>query len=137
LKRVFVDTNYLLAVVSERDPLHHRAMAASEEISSADRVEFVTTLYVLSEFLAHFSKDAYMRERAAQYVDRLRSSPDVTVLSPEEKLFDAAFDLYRHRSNKTYSLVDCMSMVICRRMKITEVLTGDRDFQQEGFAILL
>jgi predicted nucleic acid-binding protein len=30
-----------------------------------------------------------------------------------------------------------MSVVVCRRMKITEVLTGDRDFQQEGFTILL
>jgi len=30
-----------------------------------------------------------------------------------------------------------MSMVICRRMRITEVLTGDRDFEREGFTILL
>jgi hypothetical protein len=30
-----------------------------------------------------------------------------------------------------------MSMVICRRMKITEVLKGDRDFEREGFTILL
>lgn len=34
-------------------------------------------------------------------------------------------------------MTDCMSMAICRAEDIIEVLTADRDFQQEGFTILL
>jgi predicted nucleic acid-binding protein len=34
-------------------------------------------------------------------------------------------------------MVDCMSMVLCRERGIREVLTADRDFEQEGFTILL
>lgn len=53
------------------------------------------------------------------------------------ELFDEAFELYRRRADKGYSLTDCMSMNICRDMDIAEVLTHDRHFAQEGFAALL
>lgn len=34
-------------------------------------------------------------------------------------------------------MVDCISMQICRARRITDVLTGDRDFEQERFIALL
>jgi len=41
------------------------------------------------------------------------------------------------RLDKSYSFVDCASMVICKERGIEEVLTADHDFEQEGFRILL
>jgi len=38
---------------------------------------------------------------------------------------------------RPYSMIDCMSMAICRRLQIAEILTGDRDFEREGFMILM
>ncbi len=43
----------------------------------------------------------------------------------------------RPRLDKEYSLTDCMGMVICREYGITDVLTHDHHFAQEGFTILL
>ncbi len=43
----------------------------------------------------------------------------------------------RNRPDKGYSLTDCMSMIACRDLGITDVLTHDRHFAQEGFAVLL
>ena len=38
--------------------------------------------------------------------------------------------------DKEYSLTACMSMHVMRRERLTEVLTNDRHFIQEGFHIL-
>jgi predicted nucleic acid-binding protein len=40
------------------------------------------------------------------------------------------------RPDKGYSLTDCISMGTMRREAITEVLTNDRHFEQEGFRAL-
>jgi predicted nucleic acid-binding protein len=97
----------------------------------------VTSLAVLGEFLTLVSKDADTRSRAARFVDRVRLSVDTRVITGDETLFDGALELYRRRLDKRYSMIDCMSMVLCERLSIREVLTGDRDFAREGLQILL
>ena len=47
--------------------------------------------------------------------------------------FLSGLDLYERREDKGYSLTDCVSMVVMRRLEIHEVLTGDKHFAQEGF----
>ena len=47
------------------------------------------------------------------------------------------FALYKARPDKEYSLTDCISMEAMRAGGITEILTHDNHFTQEGFAILL
>jgi predicted nucleic acid-binding protein len=48
----------------------------------------------------------------------------------------AALTLYEARPDKEYSLTDCRSMVALRARGISEVLTNDHHFTQEGFTIL-
>jgi predicted nucleic acid-binding protein len=45
--------------------------------------------------------------------------------------------LYESRLDKGYSLTDCISMSVMRDRNLTEMLTHDRHFAQEGFIILL
>lgn len=61
----------------------------------------------------------------------------MTIVHQTPDLFFSGVDLYRRRLDKGYSLTDCMSMVVCRELAIADVLTHDRQFEQEGFAILL
>ncbi|MGV2388932.1 MAG UNVERIFIED_CONTAM: hypothetical protein LVR29_13595 [Microcystis novacekii LVE1205-3] len=51
--------------------------------------------------------------------------------------FSKAFDFYQRRLDKGYSLTDCASMQIMRQLEISEILTFDKHFQQEGFSALL
>jgi predicted nucleic acid-binding protein len=44
--------------------------------------------------------------------------------------------LYGARPDKGYSLTDCISMQTMRKEGLTEVLTNDRHFEQEGFRAL-
>ena len=50
--------------------------------------------------------------------------------------FLAGLALYKARADKGYSLTDCISMTAMRERNITEVLTHDRHFAQEGFTLL-
>jgi hypothetical protein len=50
--------------------------------------------------------------------------------------FSAGLTLYRARLDKGYSLTDCISMEAMRHEGITDVLTNDGHFEQEGFRAL-
>jgi len=66
----------------------------------------------------------------------LRSDPDVDVLSTSIADFDAALALYEAPPDKGYSLTDWRSMNALRALGVSEVLTNDHHFSQEGFTIL-
>jgi len=60
----------------------------------------------------------------------------VTVLPQTRADFDAALALYEARADKEYSLTDCRSMLAMRPLGISDVLTNDHHFTQEGFTVL-
>jgi predicted nucleic acid-binding protein len=64
------------------------------------------------------------------------TSAVVQVIPQSRESFRAGLQLYRDRPDKGYSPVDCISMQTMRREGLTEVLTNDRHFEQEGFRAL-
>ena len=78
-----------------------------------------------------------MREAGAQAVRRILAGGRVTVHPQPRATLLAGLRLYEQRFDKGYSLVDCVSMTTMRSHGITEVLTNDQHFMQEGFRILL
>lgn len=59
------------------------------------------------------------------------------VVPQSRQSFLAGLKLYRDRPDKGYSLTDRISMETMRREGLTDVLTNDRHFEQEGFRALL
>jgi predicted nucleic acid-binding protein len=131
---LFADTFYWVAVLSPRDPFHARVMSWGRNLATT---RLITTDEVVTEVLNWFSgAGPYWRGKAATFVHHLRSDPDVDVLPQTRADFDAALALYEARPDKGYSLTDCRSMVALRALGVTEVLTNDHHFTQEGFTIL-
>jgi predicted nucleic acid-binding protein len=131
---VFSDTFYWVAVLSPRDPFHPRVMSWGRNRGTT---RLITTDDVLTEVLNWFSSAGpYWRGKAAAFVHDLRGDPDVDVLPQTRADFDAALALYETRLDKSYSLTDCRSMVALRTLGVSEVLTNDHHFTQEGFAIV-
>lgn len=92
---------------------------------------------MLTEVLAMFSgAGEHLRRGAARRVRALLSNPSVILIPATHELFLEGFALYEARPDKGYSLTDCISMQIMRREGLTEVLTNDRHFVQEGFRVL-
>ncbi len=137
MRRIFVDTSYYVALLFTGDPRHELAGALAMALGSQP-VRLVTSWAVILEVLAWFSrKGPSGRVTAAGLVGRLKASRAVEIVDLTNDVLDEALSLYRSRADKRYSLADCTSMVIAKAMGITEILTTDRDFQAEGFTILM
>jgi predicted nucleic acid-binding protein len=135
MKRVFADTQYWLALIDPRDQWHGRAAEVSAALGP---VSLTTTDDVLAEFLAGTAKAGPgLRRRAAAHVRAMWDRPDVEVVPQSRTLFESGLDLYEARHDKQYSLIDCISMQTMRSLGLTDVLTHDHHFEQEGFTILL
>lgn len=99
--------------------------------------EIVTTEEVLSEYLTFFSdKGSYWQTRAVAVVELLLRRRRVRVLPQTSESFHSGMALYASRPDKNYSLTDCIAMEAMRRHGISDVLTNDRHFEQEGFRAL-
>ena len=97
----------------------------------------MTTDVVLMELLTSLSYDPNFRKKTTKAVRSIMSNPNISVIPQTRSLFFQGLDRYEKRLDKKYSLQDCISMVIMEKKSITEVLTSDRHFEQEGFTALL
>jgi len=132
MRRYFVDAFYWIALFSHRDQWHRRVMAFDVTLGDAP---LYTTDEILTEFLAFYSATD-LRTRAAAFVQRVLSTVGTTVIPQTRAGFVDALALYQARPDKHYSLTDCVSMQAMRREGLTDVLTNDHHFVQEGFRIL-
>jgi len=134
MRRFFVDAFYWIALLSPRDQWHERVLAFD---TTLDAYHFYSTDEVLTELLAFYSTaNATVRTRAVAFVRGMLDDEDITVIPQTRAGFLHALDLYTTRPDKHYSLTDCHSMQVMRREGLTDVLTNDRHFTQEGFHIL-
>jgi len=86
---------------------------------------------------AYAGRGAYLRQKAMQTVRAILGNVHVTVRPQTHQSFMTGLSFYASRADKAYSLVDCISMHTMRQMCLTEVLTNDHHFTQEGFTILI
>jgi predicted nucleic acid-binding protein len=130
MKALFADTFYWIALTLPRDAAYERAHQIKQDV--------VTTEEVLTEYLTFFAEaPEYVRREVAANVEAMLGKPGVVRIIPQSHAsFLVGFALYRARPDKGYSLTDCISMETMRREGLTEVLTNDRHFEQEGFRAL-
>ena len=134
MKTVFADSHYWIAIVKPDDPWAKAAKAAK---SALGEVFLVTTDEVLSEVLAALSRGEHMRKQAAKMVRTILENPNIKVIPQTRDSFLKGLALYENRSDKEYSLIDCISMNVMKTESLVEVLTNDHHFEQEGFSFLI
>jgi predicted nucleic acid-binding protein len=130
-----LDTAALLALANRRDNLHEQAKKVRGRISRERRV-VLTTEWILTEFLNAMQRPP-ARTLAVRVVEQLRQSQRVQILPTSTADWQKGYDLYQSRPDKAWSLVDCISINLCRWRSIREVFTSDRNFTQAGYHILL
>jgi predicted nucleic acid-binding protein len=129
---IFLDTGYLVALLDNRDELHERAAAWSLAL----REPTLVTEYVLIEVVNMLSSPDD-RPRAHQLIGHLRNTPGHQIVPAGPALFEAGLKLHRDRSDKHWSLTDCISFQVMTTNQVTRALAFDHHFEQAGFEALL
>ena len=131
MSRVFADTFYFLALLDSRERFHRHAF----QISRNPEIHLVTTEWVLAEFGNAYSAPQD-RDDFVELYRVLTRHPRVRIIPADTRLFQAGVDLFSRRSDKEWSLIDCISFVVMESEGLTEALTGDHHFEQAGFVPL-
>ena len=135
MSAVFADASYFIALFRPRDQWKDTAQEARRLLGD---VELVTTDEILTEFLTGISRvSPAAREQALNAVQEMLGDGDIRVIPQTRPSFLDGLDRFRRRLDKAYSLQDCIAMNVMEAEGITEILTSDRNFEQEGFTILM
>jgi predicted nucleic acid-binding protein len=130
----FADTFWWTAIANPKDAWHPNVIAWEAAHSN---VRYVTTEEILSELLTWFAGTGPVgRSHASSIVRAIMGDPSTKVLPQTSADFVTALALYETRLDKGYSLTDCRSMLAMRTLGLSEVLSNDHHFTQEGFNIL-
>lgn len=130
---MLLDTSGLLCYLHQNEPQHQKAVQLLNGASKRS----LTHSYVLAELIALALIRRFPRPAVLAFVMDLLESPDIETVWVDELLHREAMQLLIERHDKTYSLCDAVSFVLMRQRGITDALTTDRHFEQEGFVKLL
>jgi len=132
MKTVFADTSYYLALVNSLDQYHSAACRWTSEFSGT----LLTTAWVIAE-LANAMSQAGNRPFFLSLLRDLQTDARVTMIPPTKELFDRGLELYAHRTDKDWSLTDCISFLVMEDCSLKDAATLDRHFTQAGFNVLI
>lgn len=135
MSEIFLDTAYAIALSAVADEHHDQAVLLARRIKR-ERSRLVTTRGVLLEIGNALARLRY-RAAAVSLLRALESDPTVEIIPLSEGLYSRALHLFSERSDKEWSLVDCISFVIMQDRGIQASLTTDEHFQQAGFRALM
>jgi predicted nucleic acid-binding protein len=131
----FADTSFWMALSRKRDQHNRRAIAWNQFVIRT-MSSIVTTEAVLWEWLNGLS-DASTRGVAAEGYRRVHADARIEVVPFKPELIESAGELYRTRSDKDWSLTDCLSFVVMEQRHLTEALTTDGHFEQAGLKVMM
>ena len=128
----FVDTNFLLALINDRDEHHDNAVALADQYRG---LSLVTTDAVLLEVGNGLARG--FRHEAVALFEELETSAEAEIVRLDPEIFNAALALYKSHLDKEWGMVDCVSFVVMRERQIPDALTSDKHFVQAGFRALM
>lgn len=129
---MLLDTSGLLCLLIKDEPEHADAVRCYKL-----RPARVVHNYIIAEFVPLARVRSVPRNESLKFIRRMQSEKSVALVWVDEETHHAGMELLFKRMDKAYSLCDAVSFVLMHERGITEALTTDRHFEQEGFTRLL
>ena len=128
---LFVDTGYLIAV-ENADDQHHKTATKHWRDLSKSSPRLVTSSYVFVEVVTLLN-NRRLHSKAVELGNSLLSSRLFSIVHVDEELSYEGWNYFQKYKDKSYSLTDCVSFVLMKKLGIVEALTFDKHFVQAGF----
>ena len=126
-----MDTGAWYAYINAKDPDHSRVKGFLESFDG----RLITSNYIFDEIVT-LVLARLGHQRAVKVGDVLLNPRVVELVRVGATDEHSAWQLFRERSDKTYSFTDCTSFVLMQRLNLSKALTLDGHFVQEGFEVL-
>ena len=133
MRKIFLDTCGILALVNTRDFLHKDAVQVNS-ILLLEKVDFFTTDYILVEVGNALAKNKSLAIKTLNY---LQNSEDIQLIKITDEVLNKALKIYKQYTDKEWGLTDISSFIVMIELEINEAFTNDDHFKQYGFKILL
>jgi uncharacterized protein len=134
--RLLLDTVYVQALLNRNDQYHAKAKDLFPSVKAASMV--LITEAVLLEIGNALSAVEH-RQSAASFINGCYAGKDrnLCVVPVDTKLIKRSLELFEKRSDKDWSLTDCISFMVMEDNKVEQAVTADRHFTQRGYRALM
>lgn len=129
-KRVFVDSNFFIALLNPLDTLNNKALICSEKIKG-ELPTLVISNFIFLEIVTILSQRVN-RKAAITFGTRLMQDNQIEIIHIDESLQEKSWKTFQETDRKNISFVDCSILTVMETEKINTLLT----FDQEDFANL-
>ncbi len=130
MTKIFVDSNFLIALNNPSDSLYERSLFKSREIEK-EQITVVISNFIVIETVTVLSQRAG-RKIAIEAGKRLIESGDYEIIEIAETRFQQSWSIFQDIAKKNMSFVDCSSIAVMQAEGINKFLT----FNTEDFASL-
>jgi predicted nucleic acid-binding protein len=131
---IFLDTGYIIALEASDDQNHKTALQHWSSFSENLPV-IITTSYVFDETVTFFNNRGH-HQKSVEIGTNILKSMSIKFIHIDQILFQEGWTYFKKHSDKAYSLTDCISFVLMKRLAIKTALTFDNHFIQAGFIVL-
>ena len=132
---IFIDTVAWIALINRSDALYKQAHEIMKQLRN-ERMRLITTDFILME-VANSLSEPPLRSMSVSFINNLRKINTVRVIPASSELFEIGWKLYSERTDKGWSLTDCISFEIMNNEQIVKAFTSDHHFEQAGFIKLI
>lgn len=127
--RVFVDSNYFVALFNPSDALHKRALDLARNIDSQNAF-LVISNFVFLEIVTVLSQRRG-RKVAIEVGEHLLTNSLITIIQVDELLQRESWHIFQNIMEKNVSFVDSSIVAVMKAEYITKLLTFDaKDFKK-------
>ncbi|WP_211299200.1 type II toxin-antitoxin system VapC family toxin [Methylovulum psychrotolerans] len=134
---LFMDTSGWANYLIKTEPFHVQTSQLLQQCFM-NKAGLVTSNYVLAELIALlYSPLRITKPQQIKIMETIKAAFWVKVIHIDQVKEQQAYQLWKSRPDKKWSLVDCSSFVLMQDERITAAITSDHHFEQAGFIRLL
>lgn len=134
MERIFIDASGFVALFSEKDENHPKAVKLYEKLKNS-KASLYTSDYVIDETLTTIlARGSHKLSVVAG--EAIFSSDIIKIVAVYPDYFKPAWALYKKYDDKKFSFTDVTSFTIIKDLSIKKAFSFDSDFTKAGIELI-
>lgn len=136
VEQVFIDSSFFIARFNKRDKFHKKAMEFISKVREGRyQFAFATSDYVFDETITTILYQTKRHDVAEKCGETILKSRTLTMAYIDETLLRDAWQLFKEKADKLWSLTDCTSFTFIEKIGARTALAFDENFEEAGFIV--